>query len=273
MPNQVIEIMRKLNLVSRTSEIGCLFKAAKWRTCHQVLHSPRPLFPHPQAELYYGMARWTRSSRVQAEFEGLLVFDGAWYLTVSLHHQAPIATEDPLTFGQSKSGSDSTFRKMGINAELQEHRKSDTWKLVLSVAGMNILTSKWVFEVKETPNSSGSTVIPNARLVSPGFQQIHGVEYSEAYAPEVKFTSIRSLLALVAHFHLQLYQMNVGIAFLNGEVDEDIYMEVPKGAGSIIRQTTVCTLVKALYGVKQAPRRWIYKIDRSFKSVGFGCST
>ena len=83
---------------------------------------------------------------------------------------------------------------------------------------------------------------------------MQGVDFCETYAPVIKFTSIRVLLALVAHHNLELHQMDVVTAFLNGEVDEDIYMEIPEGVPQN-GNSLVCKLSKALYGLKQAPRQ------------------
>ena len=100
-----------------------------------------------------------------------------------------------------------------------------------------------------------------ARLVARGFQQVQGVDYFETYAPVVKFTSIRLLLATVAELDLELHQMDVVTAFLNGDVDEDIYMEQPEGCVDSSHPDYVCKLNKSLYDLKQSPRQWYAKTD------------
>ncbi len=83
-----------------------------------------------------------------------------------------------------------------------------------------------------------------------------GVDYGETYAPVVKFTSIRVMLAAVSIQDLELHQMDVVTAFLHGDLDKNIYMEVPDGFKDSSRHNLVCKLLKALYGLKRAPRLW-----------------
>lgn len=125
----------------------------------------------------------------------------------------------------------------------------------------NILTSKWIFRVKEVVTNDGRvTKRAKARLVARGFQQVHGMDYGETYTPVVKCTSIRILLALFAHLDFELHQMDVVTVFWNGEVEEDIYMEIPERV-SVSDKNLVCKLIKSLYCLKQAPKRWNVKID------------
>lgn len=119
------------------------------------------------------------------------------------------------------------------------------------------------------PDSSGYVATPQAALMARGFQQIHGVEYCETYAPVVRITSIRSLLAIFAHLYLYLHQMDMVTAILNVELDEDVDMEVSEGVTGFDRKPTTFTLAKALHGLKQTPRRWNTKIDSFLKNLGF----
>lgn len=119
-----------------------------------------------------------------------------------------------------------------------------------------------VFLIKTMIDEHGNAhAVPKARLVVQEFQQIQGVDYRETYAPVVKFTSIRCLLALVAQTDLELHQMDVRTEFLNGELDEDLPMEIPEGVECEAKTSTVCKLFKSFYGTKQAPRCWNITID------------
>lgn len=128
---------------------------------------------------------------------------------------------------------------------------------------MNTRTSKWDFQEKKAPSTSGSTIISRAGLVAQGSRKIHVVPSSETYASVAKLTCIPSLPAFFAQYYLKPHQMDVFITFLN-RVKEDIYVEVAKGVERISRQTTGCKqtavrkLVKDLYGLKQALRQWNY---------------
>ena len=96
-----------------------------------------------------------------------------------------------------------------------------------------------------------------ARLVAKGFAQRKGKEYDEIFAPVVRHTSIRILLALVAIYDLELEQLDVKTAFLHGDLDEDIYMEQPEGFVVEGKSELVCKLKKSLYDLKQSPRQCI----------------
>ena len=121
---------------------------------------------------------------------------------------------------------------------------------------MHVLPCKYVFRVK-----NGG---PKARLVALGCRQIHGVDYLDTFAPVVKLTTIRVLLALAAVHDLECEQMDVVTAFLNGDLQEDIYMQIPEGLRSPENEGMVCKLLKSLYGLKQAPRQWYEKIHNYF---------
>ena len=94
-----------------------------------------------------------------------------------------------------------------------------------------------------------------ARLVVKGFRQKEGLDYFDTYSPVTRITSIRLLIALAAVYDLQIHQMDVKTAFLNGELEEEIYMEQPEGFIVPGQENKVCRLVKSLYGLKQAPKQ------------------
>ena len=189
----------------------------------------------------------------------------SWFssnLAAALLSHAHVAIEGPKNFNQATSGARAAFWQTGIDKELASQAKNQTWKLLPRSEASNVLTSRWVFNVKQMPDGRGNTVeTAKARLVARGFQQVHGLYYTETYAPVIKFTTIRLLLAMVAHYDLELHQMDVVTAFLNGDLDEDIYMEQPEGCIDKTKSDHVCKLLKALYGLKQAHRQWHAKVD------------
>jgi hypothetical protein len=95
-----------------------------------------------------------------------------------------------------------------------------------------------------------------ARLVAKGFRQFKGIDYFDTYAHVARISSIRTLVSLASIFNLEIHQMDVKIAFLNGYLDEEVYMEQPKWFIISGQENKVCKLVKYLYGLKQAPKQW-----------------
>ena len=129
---------------------------------------------------------------------------------------------------------------------------NDTWDLVELPEGRTAVGCKWVFKVKH--NGEGKVVRFKSRLVAKGYSQRHGIDFEETFSPVVRFSSIRTLLALAMQKDMIVHQMDVVTAFLNGELDEEIYMQQPDGYQVSGKENLVCRLKKSLYGLKQAPR-------------------
>ncbi|MCO5609434.1 hypothetical protein L7F22_063660 [Adiantum nelumboides] len=145
--------------------------------------------------------------------------------------------------------------------------KNDTWKLVDLPQGKKTIGSKWVYKVKL--NVNGSIDKHKARLVAKGFAQHYGEDYDETFAPVAKMTMVRLTIALATFFGWILTQMDVNNAFLNGNLEEEVYMHQPQGYVDYNHAHKVCQLRKALYGLKQTSRAWYKKIDIFFVSLGF----
>ena len=120
--------------------------------------------------------------------------------------------------------------------------------------GKEAIGCKWVFKVKH--NSEGEVERFKCRLVAKGYSQWYGVDFEETFAPVVRFSSIRTLLAFAVNNDMIVHQMDVVTAFLNGELQEEIYMQQPPGYEVADGDKLVCRLKKSLYGLKQASRCW-----------------
>jgi hypothetical protein len=118
----------------------------------------------------------------------------------------------------------------------------------------------------------GSIEKYKARFVARGFSQIEGVDYDETFSPITRYTSIGTIIALAASMGWKLHQMDVKAAFLNGGIEEEVYIEQPEGFIIHNEKSHVCRLNKALYGLKQAPRAWYEQMDGFLMSLGFNKS-
>ena len=176
------------------------------------------------------------------------------------------ATIVPQSYKSAVSQENIDFWTPGIDKEHDCLIRNKTWTLVDRTPDMHVLPCKYVFRVK-----NGA---PKARLVALGCRQLYGVDYLETFAPVVKLTTIRVLLAIAAVLDFEIEQMDVVTAFLNGDLTEDIYMQVPEGLKNPENENKVCKLQKSLYGLKQAPRQWYAKIhDYLISHLKFKCST
>jgi hypothetical protein len=133
--------------------------------------------------------------------------------------------------------------------------------------GKSVVTSRWLYKTKYA--ADGSIEKHKARFVARGFSQIEGVDYDETFAPVARYTSIRSIIAIAAEMGWRIHQMDVKTAFLNGFIEEEVYIEQPQGFEVLGRESHVCLLRKALYGLKQAPRAWYSRIDAYLLQMGF----
>ena len=116
--------------------------------------------------------------------------------------------------------------------------------------------------------ADGSIDKYKAKLVAKGFNQKKDIDYFDTYAPVSRISSIRVLIALAAVHNLIVHQMDVKTAFLNGDLEEEIYMDQPEGCVATGSEHKVCRLVKSLYGLKQAPKQWHEKFDQVLVSNG-----
>ena len=170
----------------------------------------------------------------------------------------------PKSYREATAPPNIDFWKPGIDREHDCLMRNKTWTYVDKTNNMHVLPCKYVFKIK-----AGK---PKVRMVICGSRQIYGVDFNETFAPVVKLTTVRTVLAVAASMDLECEQMDVVTAFLHGDLDENIYMTIPSGFEDPKLEGKVCKLLKALYGLKQAPRQWYSKVHNFFISLGFKSS-
>ncbi|KAJ9511243.1 hypothetical protein QJQ45_017167 [Haematococcus lacustris] len=181
------------------------------------------------------------------------------------------SSSDTPTVLEALSGPQADSWREAMHTELASLHANGTWTLVERPSGARVLPTKWVLKIKR--DATGAIEKFKARLVAKGFMQVSGVDVGDVYAPVSKHTTLRSLLALAAARDMEVHQIDVEAAFLNGTLqpDEVIHIQQPEGfeEGS---PNTVCRLQKALYGLRQAPRAWHAKLKQELEGMGFCAS-
>ncbi|KAG8486285.1 hypothetical protein CXB51_019701 [Gossypium anomalum] len=151
---------------------------------------------------------------------------------------------------------------------MESLHKNKTWDLVKLPKGKKIVRCKWVFKKKE-----GTLGVEEprykTRFVAKGCSQIPRVDFTDVFSQVVKHSSIRALLGIVAMHDLELEQLDVKTVFLHRELEEDIYMQQPKGFTVSEKEDYVCLLKKSLYSLKQSARQWYKRFDSFMTSHDF----
>jgi hypothetical protein len=154
--------------------------------------------------------------------------------------------------------------------EYQSILKNDVWDIVPRPEGKSVVTSKWIYKIKHV--ADGSVEKYKARFLARGFSQVEGIDYEETFAPVARYTSIRTIIALTISMGWEPHQIDVKTTFLNGEIEDEFYIEQLEGFVIHDDKSHVCRLKKSMYGLKQAPRAWYEKTDGFLMSLGFNKS-
>jgi hypothetical protein len=154
-----------------------------------------------------------------------------------------------------------------MHEELHQFTRNDVWTLVLRPSNHNIIGTKSIFKNKS--DEHGIVIRNKARLVAQRYTQIEGVDFDETFTPVACLESIRILLSIACHLRFKLYQMDVKSAFINGIIQEEVYVEQPKGFQDPHYPQHVCKLKKVLYGLKQAPWAWYEHLTTYLLAKGF----
>ena len=178
---------------------------------------------------------------------------------------------EPQSYAEAMLSPESKLWRGSTNEEMLSLIKNHTWDLVKKPVKKKVIGCKWVFKRKvgipgvERPRHK-------SRLVAKGYSQREGIDFQEICSPVVKHVTIRLMLSAVAHFNLELEQMDVKTTFLHGTLDEEIFMDQPEGYVDKNAPEKVCLLRKSLYGLRQSPRQWNQRFDAFMRSTGYSRS-
>ncbi|GJV56770.1 putative ribonuclease H-like domain-containing protein [Tanacetum coccineum] len=154
-----------------------------------------------------------------------------------------------------------------MQEELLQFKLQQVWVLVDLPNGAKVIGTKWVYRNKK--DERGVVVRNKARLVAQGHRQEEGIDYDEVFAPVARIEAIRLFLAFASFMGFIVYQMDVKSAFLYGTIDEEVYVSQPPGFVDPDNPTKVYKVVKALYGLHQAPRAWYATLSTFLEKHGY----
>lgn len=192
------------------------------------------------------------------------IYERAEPLTLGPEELLLIDAEQPSSY-QEASNYEAWRKAMKI--ELDAINRNHTWELVELPAGHKPIGLKSVFKVKK--DTAGTIIKYKARLVSRGFVQKQGIDFEEVFAPVARLDTIRLIIAVAAQRNWEIHHLDVKSAFLNGDLSEEVYVSQPEGFVVKGKEHKVYKLSKALYGLRQAPRAWNIRLDKSLKNIGF----
>ena len=172
---------------------------------------------------------------------------------------------DPRTYAEAMARPDAAQWDIACDNEKRAFEHMGVYEVVPRPKDRKVVGSKWVFRIKRGPD--GAIQKYKARVVAQGFTQIEGIDYDETFAPVAKLASLRAILAIAAERDLEIHQMDVKSAYLNGALSNEIFMSPPPGFD--IPDGMVLRLVKAVYGTKQGGRVWYEEISATLGAMGY----
>ena len=177
------------------------------------------------------------------------------------------AMDDPLSYKHAMDDPDKDKWLTAMEQEMESMYSNSIWELVDLPESVRPIGCKWIYKKKRGVDGKVETF--KARLVAKGYTQKEGVDYEETFSPVAMLKSIRILLSIAAALDYEIWKMDVKTAFLNGYLDERIYMMQPEGFIVEGQEQKVCKLLRSIYGLKQASRSWNLRFDETIKTFGF----
>ena len=177
------------------------------------------------------------------------------------------AESDPYTYEEAINDIDAYLWVQAMKSKLDSMYSNQVWDIVKAPKNIKPVGCKWVYKRKRGIHGKVETF--KARLVAKGYTQKEGIDYEETFSLVAMLKFIIILLSMAAHYDYKIWQMDVKTAFLNGNLDEEIYMMQPKGFIAKNQEHMVCKLKMSIYGLKPASRSWNIIFDQAIKSFGF----
>lgn len=171
---------------------------------------------------------------------------------------------DDITYEEATNGTEKEMWKQAMNEELRAFEENEAWDIVDAKEADRVVQCKWVFKKKY---ESDDKVRYRARLVAKGFTQREGVDYKETYSPVLRYSTLRLLFALSVKLNFNITHLDVTTAFLNGFLDENVYMQLPPNLEC--KANSVLKLKRAIYGLKQSARAWNKRINDCLLELGY----
>ena len=175
--------------------------------------------------------------------------------------------DDPLRYCDAMEDSDKDKWQDAMNQEMESMYSNSFWELVDPLEDVRPIGCKWIFKRKRGIDRKVETF--KARLVAKGYTQKEGVDYEEIFSPIAMLKSIRILLSIASCLDYEIWKMDVKTAFLNGYLEESIYMMQPEGFVDKGQHQKVCKLLRSIYRLKQDLRSWNLRFDETIKTYGF----
>ncbi|GJW06059.1 retrotransposon protein, putative, ty1-copia subclass [Tanacetum coccineum] len=174
---------------------------------------------------------------------------------------------EPTSYKAAMLDSESNKWIDAMNAEIQSMMDNMVWVLVDLPPGCKTVGSKWIF--KKKTDMDGIVHTYKARLVAKGYTQLYGVDYEETFSPVADIRAIRILISIAAYYDYEIWKMDIKTTFLNGYLDEDIYMVQTEGFIDPNHPKKVCKFQRSIYDLKQASRSWNKRFDEEISRFGF----
>ncbi|PSC73936.1 Gag-Pol poly [Micractinium conductrix] len=240
-------------------------------TSHKPPSQPETSQPEPVPFAFDSDTEDRRQVRVAARRPASEWQDDAFRITgrSNVAANAAAIANEPTTMKEALSGPDAAAWQLAMDDEMASLIANDTWTLYEPPHGTKPIPAKWVCKIKR--DSNGNIERYKARLVVQGFRQREGIDYDEVFAPVSKYSTLRTVLSTAAAQDLDLHQLDIKTAFLNGTIDEEVYVSPPPGY-TLGKPTLCCKLNKALYGLKQAPRAWYQTLEAELAKLGVTAS-